>query len=66
MRKFKELEKLIEETKIEADKFFIHDNMQAGKRYFAMLMDIQRRCKDARIELSTRRAEIRKQRGYGV
>ena len=66
MEKFKELEKEFEQAKIEADKFYVNDNMQAGKRFFACLMDIQRKCKGAREELSERRQEIRKQRQDGV
>ena len=66
MEKFKELEQEFEQAKIEADKFYINENMQAGKRFFASLMDIQRKCKIAREELSEKRCQIRKQRRDGV
>lgn len=62
MDKFKELVEEMETAKIEADKFFINDNMQAGKRYFASLMRINAKCKSAREELSDARKNVREQR----
>lgn len=62
MDKFKELVEEMEIAKVEADKFFVNDNMQAGKRYFASLMRIQAKGKVAREELSTARQLIREQR----
>lgn len=66
MKKFIELQEEFEQAKIEADKFYVNENMQAGKRYFASLMTIQRKCKIAREELSERRQQIRKKRQNGV
>ena len=41
---------------------YIQENMQAGKRYFASLMEIQRKCKAAREELSVERKTVREKR----
>lgn len=66
MEKFKELVAEMEISKIEADKLYIKDNMEAGKRLFESLMSIQRKCKAARVELSQKRKEIRASRKYGI
>ena len=61
-----ELQALVEEmeiAKLEGDKFYINENLQAGKRYFASLMNIERKCKAARVSLSKARAEVRERRG---
>lgn len=62
MDKFKNLIEELDVAKVEADKFFLNENMQAGKRYFASLMNITKKCKAARVELSAARAKIRKER----
>ena len=62
MDKFKELAEEMKVAEMEAEKFFINENMQAGKRYFASLMRIQSKCKAAREELSTERKTIRDKR----
>lgn len=63
MERFEALIEKIDKTKEDADKFYTDDNLQAGKRLFAALMDISRSCKDAREELSERRKIIRNERG---
>ena len=62
MEKFRELKQEMEIAEVEAEKFFINENMQAGKRYFASLMEIQRKCKAAREELSVERKTVREKR----
>ena len=62
MDSFKKMVTLVEAAKIEADKFYITENMQAGKRYFSLLMEISRQCKSAREDLSEERKRIRKER----
>lgn len=63
MNNFKELKFEVEKATIEADKFYVNENMQAGKRLFASLMAIERKCKAAREELSATRKVIRTSRG---
>lgn len=62
MNNFKELKAEVDKATIEADKFYTNENMQAGKRFFASLMRIERKCKAAREELSTTRKTIRESR----
>ena len=62
MEKFKILVNEVEASTIEADKFYIDHNMQAGKRLFTCLMNIERKCKIAREELSEERKKVREQR----
>lgn len=62
MNKFQELKEEVAMAEVEAEKFFINENMQAGKRYFASLMRIQAKCKDARKELSESRKTVRDKR----
>jgi len=62
MEEFKQLVEEVELAKTYADKFYIKENMLAGKRYFASLMNIQRMCKSARIELSAQRKIVREKR----
>ncbi len=62
MENFKDLKAEVEIASTNADKFYIDDNMQAGKRLFASLMAIERKCKSAREELSISRQKIREQR----
>lgn len=62
MNNFKELKAEVEKATIEADKFYVNENMQAGKRLFASLMNIERKCKAAREELSVTRKTIRESR----
>lgn len=66
MESFKSLVDKVDRAKSEADKFYVNENMQAGKRYFALLMGIQKDCKLAREELSVRRKTIREQRADGT
>lgn len=62
MNKFQELKKEMAIAEVEAEKFFINENMQAGKRYFASLMRVQAKCKAAREELSVSRKTVRDKR----
>lgn len=62
MEKFKELIAETENATLQADKFYVDENMQAGKRLFESLMNIERKCKTAREELSVARKIIREQR----
>ena len=62
MEQFKGLVAEVNKAALEADKFYIDENMQAGKRYFASLMEIERKCKLAREELSENRKIIRERR----
>ena len=62
MEQFRGLVAEVNKAAMEADKFFIDENMQAGKRYFASLMEIERKCKAARGELSKTRKVIRERR----
>ncbi len=62
MEKFKDLVNEVQVASANADKFYIDDNMQAGKRFFASLMSIERKCKIAREELSIARQKIRESR----
>jgi len=59
MEKFKELVDEVNRAAIEADKFYVNENMQAGKRFYSSLMNISRLCKAAREELSISRKEVR-------
>lgn len=62
MDKFKELKEEVAIAEVEAEKFYINENLQAGKRFFASLMRIQAKCKAAREELSTERKQVREKR----
>lgn len=62
MENFKNLKEEFDIASTNADKFYIDENMQAGKRLFASLMEIDRKNKLAREELSSKRKEIREQR----
>ena len=62
MEQFKVLVAEVNNAALEADKFYIDENMQAGKRFFASLMEIERKCKIAREELSEKRKIIRERR----
>ena len=62
MEKFKNLKEEFDTASANADKFYIDENMQAGKRLFSSLMKIERKCKEARDELSVTRKKIREQR----
>ena len=62
MKKFKELLNEVEIAKKEADNFFVNENMQAAKRFFASLMKIENKGKKARKELSAARKIIRESR----
>ena len=62
MENFKNLKEEFDTASANADKFYIDENMQAGKRLFASLMKIERKCKEAREELSSTRKKIREQR----
>lgn len=65
MKKFNELAEEMEVAKVEGDKFYVNDNMQAGKRFFASLMSVERKCKAAREELSEARRDLREERQHG-
>lgn len=62
MKSFKEMSDLVEMAKVEADKFYVNENMQAGSRYFQLLMEISRKCKEAREDLSVERKKVRETR----
>lgn len=62
MNAFKEMADLVDMAKVEADKFYVNENMQAGSRYFQMLMEISRKCKEAREHLSAERKRIKQER----
>ena len=52
----------VEKTKVDHDKLFIKENLQAGRRYYASLVKISKLAKACREELSVKRAKIRKKR----
>lgn len=62
MDKFISLKEEMEQATIEADNFYVNENMQAAKRLFASLMSTERKCKEAREELSAARKIIRERR----
>ncbi len=62
MKQYKELVAEVDVASTNADKFYVDSNMQAGKRLFASLMEIERKCKSAREELSIARKKIRDER----
>lgn len=63
MDNFNELVLEVEKAKQHADKFYADDNLSAGKRLFSSLMEISRKCKKAREELSEQRKHIKRERG---
>lgn len=62
MKKFKELVDEVNYAAVQADKFYVADNMQAARRLFASLMTIDKKCKIAREELSAARKIVRERR----
>ena len=62
MKEFNSLVAKVNEAAKEADKFYVDENMQAGKRFFALLMETERQCKVAREELSKARKIVRERR----
>lgn len=65
MEAYKKLRTDIMNAGDDADKFYVNENMQAGKRLFSKLMNIERQCKEARVELSNTRKIIRERRKHG-
>ena len=59
---FEELLLEIESAKIDHDKLFVKENLQAGRRYYANLVNVTKLAKKCREQLSVKRAEIRKKR----
>jgi hypothetical protein len=59
---FEQLVAEIEKAKIDHDKLFVKENLQAGRRYYACLVNTTKIAKKCREQLSAKRAEIRKKR----
>jgi len=59
MNEFRKFLQMVEECKPHADKLYIKENMQAGSRLFASMIDIKKQSKLARKELSAFRKKIR-------
>lgn len=66
MEEFKKLVELVDQAKTEADKVYINENMAAGKRFYALLMEISRQAKRSREELKPFRAGVSEKRKNGA